>query len=271
MSAITIFDYPNEEVAAFCEEQAVAIKELSTTLKRGIINIGVRLTKVKAMLGHGSFYDWLDFQFGMSKSTAANYMNASRAAEQYPRLVQADFEPTVMYLFTRTIPESAAVEIVEKGPMSSDEALVIIKESKGREWYEQISQVMEQEPGQAYTQATWAMNDPNLREHAAQFLRDNAGHFAVESDREPWEIQREAGMTLSERMNANRTVPATLQLHEGEDNHRICLWVDGAEPETLAYFPPPRSAGGRAWQYKIVETLRQQLGLRTADDIAEEL
>jgi len=79
-TAVTIFNYPNEDVAAFCEEQATAIRELSTSLKRGIINIGVRLTQVKAMLGYGNFDDWLSFQFGMARSTAANVAGTSSSA-----------------------------------------------------------------------------------------------------------------------------------------------------------------------------------------------
>jgi hypothetical protein len=263
-----LFNYPDEVTALYCEEKVAEIRELSTTLKKGIVDIGAILIQVKQKLGHGAFEDWLGFHFGMGRSTAANYMNAARAVKENPKLW--NYEPSVMYMWTRSLPESAKEAILNNGPISCDQAKVLIQECKGDDWYNEVTEVLEEEPGQAYTRATWAMGDPHLRDHAARFLRDNSHRFAVESDREPWEVQKEAGMNLSERMNADKAIPATLYLHEGEDNHRISLWVDGDDPEVLAYLPPPRTAGGRAWQYKMVNVLRQQLSLRTADDIVEE-
>lgn len=52
--------------------------------KSFLIDTGRDLIKAKALLKHGAFGDWLKTNFDWSESTANNYMNAAKLADQSP-------------------------------------------------------------------------------------------------------------------------------------------------------------------------------------------
>ena len=265
------FYYRDATVRATCETVASLIRERGKELLSGIVYVGEQLFRVKEILDHGQWGDWLQFQFNMSTSTAENYMNAYKAVTKYPEL-WVGYDPTVLYLFTRTLSDSAARAIVDRGPVSVDEARVLIQEANGKDWYREVAEVVKEDPGMAYQRITQAMKDDNLSDYAEKLLHDNASLFAHHAGRDEWEVKKEAGVTALNRIaprNGNKTVPQSLFLHEG-DVTTIRLWVDGSEQEDIVILPRA-SAPGQAWQRSILHVLMnsQPLGIRSADDLVE--
>ena len=103
MSQVMYFDYPSPELGAFCERKAANIRMCARCVFQGIVTIGNELIEVRQALGHGLFLEWLAFHFQWSPSTAENYADAARADQEFPKLL--DFDVSVLYLFTRQLPE----------------------------------------------------------------------------------------------------------------------------------------------------------------------
>lgn len=261
------FHYEDPTARAVCETIATTIRSTSAELLRGIVKVGDQLITAKIALGHGQWGDWLSYQFRMSTSTAENYMNACRAVHAYPEL-WVGYDPTVLYLFTRSIPESAAKAIVENGPVNREEAQCLISEAKGQEWYEEVAEI--EDPGVAHQRIQWAMRDPALKEHATTLLKERATQFAHLSDMARWEVEKDAGVTVLDRVAPpNGHAPQSLYLQESDNGYRLQLWVDGMDPEDVAVLPRG-SASSRVWQRAILGVLMTNLEiLRTADDIVE--
>jgi len=262
------FHYEDASVRAVCETAARFIRERSTELLRGIVAVGEQLVKVKEVLPHGQWGDWLGYQFNMSMSTAENYMNAFRAVTQYPEL-RNGYDPSVLYLFTRSLPESAARDIIKHGPVSREEAQCLINEAKGNDWYADMKGMVDEDPGVAYRRIEWAMKDENLRPYAEMLLEQHSHEFAHLSDRAKWEVEKEMGVTVLDRVAPMKEhIPSSLHVIEG-DGTKLQLWVNGAEPEDIVILPRV-SAAGQAWQRSIMEILlNSSLRLRTADDVVE--
>jgi len=75
------FDYSvlTDETAAVARAAAGRIRESVAFELLAIMEAGGELVKVKALLGHGHFGDWLRAEFALSERTAANYMQIYRA------------------------------------------------------------------------------------------------------------------------------------------------------------------------------------------------
>ena len=100
------------------------LKKLATLVQRiksrndaYAIDTGKDLLQAKAMLKHGEFGPWLKANFGWSTSTAGNYMNAAKLAEQAPAV--AKLKPAaVVALAAPSTPDVVKSEVIadlEKG------------------------------------------------------------------------------------------------------------------------------------------------------------
>jgi hypothetical protein len=115
---------PNEPVGCavatyaddpFCAEQAQAIRELVGNVRRDIIEIGSRLIKVKAKVGHGNFLAWLDREFGWSDETARKYMRIAEAFGSNSKLLGISIDAEAFYtLAGKNVPEAAREEAIDR-------------------------------------------------------------------------------------------------------------------------------------------------------------
>ncbi|MFM7438823.1 MAG: DUF3102 domain-containing protein [Snowella sp.] len=93
------FDYASLDLdtAQFIREQTGEIRGLMRRTAQDIFEIGHKLLKVKAKLGHGRFGTWLAVEFDWTERTAQQFMNVARQfkAENFSDLQLA---PSALYL-----------------------------------------------------------------------------------------------------------------------------------------------------------------------------
>jgi len=259
MTELVVFDYPDDDTRTYCERKVVSIRQARRAMLHSAISIGQDLIDVKNVLGHGLFQPWLGAHFGYSMSTAANYMTAARAVDEYPTCWQ--FDPRVLYLFTKQLPGEVKEAIVEAEPRSYEDAVLIIQAYRIAEWRAAVEEAIPEDPGAALHAIEEALNDPYLHDEALELHEEYVDEFAILSDREPWEIKVE----LSDRPQGARegrgVRPPALTLAHGMGNHRLLAWVEGIGKE-IAVFPRQDDPVLRAWQNSVLSTLREHLNVR---------
>lgn len=118
------FDYCtlSPDAAGKARASADRIRERLRRTLEDIIQVGFDLAKVKAVLGHGSFYRWLADEFGWTERTAENYMAvAERFGSNSEIISDLTILPTAAYLLARpSVPQEArdaAVRRARKGEL----------------------------------------------------------------------------------------------------------------------------------------------------------
>lgn len=96
------------------KEAAVRIRLRMSRTVEDIIEIGRDLTNVKKAIGHGHFLRWIEAEFGMSDSTAQNFINvAKRFGDKFPTV--GNIAPAVLYALAAPSTDDAVVdEVVER-------------------------------------------------------------------------------------------------------------------------------------------------------------
>jgi hypothetical protein len=90
------------------------IQDLMRRSAADIVDIGLKLTEVKGILGHGNFGIWLESEFGWSYPTAANFM---KVADSFKSLNFRDLEiaPSALYsLASGTTPAPIREEFIQR-------------------------------------------------------------------------------------------------------------------------------------------------------------
>lgn len=109
------FDYTalDAETRIVVQQRTGEIKSLMRRTAQDIIEIGLKLTEVKARLGHGSFGGWLKAEFEWSERTAQNFM---RVADAFKSATVADLiAPKALYLLAApSTPDAAREEALER-------------------------------------------------------------------------------------------------------------------------------------------------------------
>ena len=92
------FDYGqlDGESRIVVQQRTSELKSLIRRSAQDIIEIGLRLTEVKARLGHGRFGAWLAAEFHWSPDTALNFMRVAERFGQNPNI--SEFAPSALYL-----------------------------------------------------------------------------------------------------------------------------------------------------------------------------
>lgn len=259
--------YPDAAVARYCEERATAIKRL---LGKGVCiaaQIGAMLEEVKGILPHGLWGLWLDHHFAWSVETARKYRLLAREVDHNPRILQ--FQSIELAVLFPTLPEPTQQAILDENAVRLSDATAIISRHRVAEWRAEVEQLVRADPGCAHLEIELAMDDPELRDAAAELLRRYAQLFGRLADRDPAEIQAEAGLSLRERLPARASGRVTAQLMEENGEMRLVVWVGG--PETIAVFPRTTSPAASAWQSRIVQLVVEETGARTLDHLREVL
>lgn len=68
----------SKETASEVQHLAMQIRAQAQITLHTVVLMGVNLTRIKEVLGHGCFGDWLQCEFGWATATAENYMNVAR-------------------------------------------------------------------------------------------------------------------------------------------------------------------------------------------------
>ena len=132
-----------------------------------IIAVGLELLRVRQALGHNKFGTWRRQEFGWSRRTAYNYMNAAKVFGDKCAIV-AHLQPLTVYEFSRpTLSEPAKEEI--RRILDEGEAI------EEPEFWRRVSSVMGREKSSSFFQL--GVNPPLNPEAVAlaEFLLDRLG------------------------------------------------------------------------------------------------
>jgi len=95
-------------------EHAAEIRRLGKRVVRDVIEIGERLTKCKALAGHGNWLPWLEREFGWTDDTALNFMRAHELAKSR-NFRDLNLPISGLYLLAApSTPKEARDEIIER-------------------------------------------------------------------------------------------------------------------------------------------------------------
>jgi hypothetical protein len=114
--AATVFDYgalaPN--VARALRQQAARIRQRSTAVAVAVIETGHDLLAVQQQLkDRRQFCEWVIAECGFSRSSAYNYINASRLTDQFPTV--GHLHPRTLYkLGAKSTPPEIVEEVVAR-------------------------------------------------------------------------------------------------------------------------------------------------------------
>ena len=210
---LTRFTYPDAEIRSYCEVRITTIRQADRAIMHGLYTKGEALSEVKDRLPHGQFGYWLSDEFGMSSSTAANYMNLYNACEQNPKFWE--FDPSILYLLTSQTPEVARTTLLESGPCSLNDARALL-------WQAEIEQhIAVDDPetlGDVLYAVQQAKEDSALKRVALAVLEKYEEVFAKLSSRDIEEIRYEVGGSTRQRYDEPRPAKALYSLVEGAGN-----------------------------------------------------
>ena len=246
------FQYPDSKTEIQCERAINNIRQAARAMLHGIITIGQELIDVKDILDYARFTEWIEVHFDWSHSTAANYMNAARAVEEYPQ--GWEYPQAVLYLLTAQLPQDVKDEIM-LSPVTLDEAKGIIHVHKASDWKSAVEDAIQTDPGAALFEIQRAL-DTDLRDAAAELMRKYAEKFALLSAREPRELLIESGLTLDEQYPGNPKVRATL--NRIVLNRCVAVWVHG-DAHTIVSFPDQADPVATAAQNAAIRAVCREL------------
>lgn len=109
------FDYSDLDVetCAVVKQRTSEIKALMKRSAQDIIDIGGKLTEVKAHLGHGNFGAWLSSEFDWDERTARRFMGVFDKFKT-DNLSDLDIAPSALYLLSSpSVPQEARDEVIE--------------------------------------------------------------------------------------------------------------------------------------------------------------
>ncbi|GAB4540934.1 MAG: hypothetical protein Tsb0014_32480 [Pleurocapsa sp.] len=133
------FNYSDldSEVRIVVQQRTLEIKNLMRRTVQDIIEIGQKLTEVKARLGHGNYLKWLKHEFEWQERSARNFMRVAEAFKT-ANFADLDFAASALYLLAApSVPEQVrqtALEMAGNGEtITYSKAKKMIGEYKERE------------------------------------------------------------------------------------------------------------------------------------------
>lgn len=116
MTQLTLFDYSRLDIdtRAFVETRTSEIKTLVKRSAQDIIEIGQKLTEVKARLGHGNFGAWLEAEFEWSESAAQKLMSVAHKFKNV-NFTDLSIAPSALYMLAApSTPDEAVDEAMQR-------------------------------------------------------------------------------------------------------------------------------------------------------------
>jgi len=259
--------YTDDDVERVCKECVQTIRDAGQNMMKGIKAIGDNLILAKEALPHGEFGQWIDIHFQWTHQTANNYMNAARAIDKYQSALE--FEPEVLYLLTKAIPEKVQDEIMTQGPMSIEEARAVIAKHEVDEWAVAIRILAKTDPGTAYHEIEKALEKDIYLSTAQDLLIEHAEMFAELSGRSQAEILAEGGVDITRR-NSRKDASRRLTLYEDEDACKLVVWTEegGVEqPLDVCILPVTKNLVQMACRGVAIKALNDKLKPATMDGV----
>ncbi len=102
------------ETRRVVQQRTNEIKRLMRRSSQDIIDIGQKLIEVKQHLGHGSFRNWLKFEFHWSRSTATKFMQVA-VIFKFVNFTHLNITASTLYLIAApSTPKEARIEVLER-------------------------------------------------------------------------------------------------------------------------------------------------------------
>lgn len=127
LSVAATFDYNqlDSDIRALAQQSA---KEINSLINKGneiTVEIGKRLSVMKAKMEHGTYTKWLEGEFGWNYQTARRFMNI---AEKFSHVKTLNITKTALYILSE--PSTPAEARFEASKMAEDGEQVNIKKAK---------------------------------------------------------------------------------------------------------------------------------------------
>jgi hypothetical protein len=200
------FDYSSlpGEVKRDLQAAAARVKKLGKTVVGNIIEIGKELGEAKTKLG-GRFCDWIKDEFGMSHTTALNYMRvASRFARTFATV--ANLPPATLY---RLAAPSTPIDTV-------NEVVALVEHNPAAPSIERIESMVANARAEARESKKLAKLTPQARKREAE-RKAKMKADAERRDQEHKKAQEDAAAAVTE-------IAAILRERLGDDlDHVLAL------------------------------------------------
>lgn len=230
MSDAPSFDYAALPVPAALDLRAAAtrIRTRMEAVATNIIAIGEDLITVKNSLPHGRWLPWIEAEFGMSKSSAENYMAvAERFGSKIPMV--GNLAPTVLYaLAAPSTPDEVVAEVVTRAGNGEKVNTDLVKKlkAKAQAEKERADALRSEKERIEISVARMAEEAEGLRGQIS-FLKDEArraqGNVVTEKVIEYVEVLPAAFKTVDDAVAARRDELAALE--ERASQNRIAAVI----------------------------------------------
>lgn len=181
------FDYSGVS-SRMANEAEAAAERIRNNICTSIIAVGNDLITVKGMLP-GKFGEWIKHHFGMSQSTAENYMNAARHFANTPRVIEALPQRVVYNLAAKGTPDQVRKEIIAEitaGTVPAREEVeqrILEGRNEERAKRKEERTQRQEERQRKQEEREWKVSEKMLRKAG----RTNA---EVDAERERWEAEK---------------------------------------------------------------------------------
>lgn len=288
MTKLSTFVYPDEQTERYCKARIHTIRQAGNVALHTIKTMGDAFSEVKAMLPHGMFGPWCETHWPyLSRASINNYMNTAETVRKFPDAWKFANNIDALYNLTSQVPDDVKESIIEQGPLSSDEVRRIVWEHRTRTMLQDSERNYAERCGDALHEIEKAMNDSVLRSAAVELLNERKDDFARLADREPEEVEVEAGMTWDE------SCPPRKQLHDAaiprlvkRNGRAVCERDRNGNWQPAAYiwgqFEVWQDTGYKVFldlrhiddgpltsslQRSAVDAVQQKTGAKTADEL----
>lgn len=120
------FDYKlvgDLQVRAMMKTEAAAIKASAKRASESVVDIGNRLIKVKASVGHGHFTSWCEGEFELSYQMAYSFMNTAKAFSKLNFNLDLKISQTAIFMLSAPSvsdeTREEAIEAIQKGELKT--------------------------------------------------------------------------------------------------------------------------------------------------------
>jgi hypothetical protein len=115
-------------------EHAEAIRHLGKQMVADAIEIGLRLSECKQLLGHGNWLPWLDHEFQWSERTALNFMRIHELSLKSANVADLDLPASALYLLAApSTPEAVRADILARADAGEAFSVADVRRAIGRE------------------------------------------------------------------------------------------------------------------------------------------
>lgn len=209
-------------------EVKAAVARIRASTRDAMLETGKELIKIRDILA-GTFEQWLRLEFGMSKSTGYNYINAAEAFGEAPKVIEHLPQAVVYRLAAKATPDhvrQAVVDEIASGAALSAYAVEQrIKEAKDAERHERE---------QSADERKWLATEKRLK-------KDGKTGAEIAKAKKQWSKKaatkaRKEAVRIRESDAAERRGEAARLAREKATEHAVILLKASLDDDDLATF-----------------------------------